>query len=965
MRVLRVVLIGLLVLLGAAAVAAWLVPPRLDLNAYRGDIAALASARLGSEVTVGGPIELRLLPEPTLTAADISIASPGAGVNVTAAALRLRVAPGPLLSGHVDARELVLRGAELRLPWPLGPDAFMLRAPRWLTALSARVEDGRLLLGNVALTGIDATLTTEAYTGTYTTSGTARFSGRAWRFNLRLTQPGNDGSAGLDMTLDGLGTVQGVGGTLTGQIAPDGGFAGHLTARGPNLALLLPAPAVAFRAEGRVTVAAGLAAADDLAIEIGGSPARGAVALRVAPDARLDLALAASRLDLDAWLPVLVRPSASGLPTGIDLSAEAATFAGGTLRELRGAVDLSAGGVEVREAQAMLPGDAPLRLTGRVLPGTQGAPGPNFEGDVALEAPALRTTLAWVEKAGLGPLAALPPGVLHSASFAAHVVADPAQVAMGNMQGEVDGSRVSGSLTLRGGPHLALGAGLAVDRLELDRWLPAAADLAALPGWFEGLDVDLRLEAKQAVLHGISFAPLTLDASAEGKRVTVRKLDVQLNGMHATASATVAAGGRVTEGRLDVQAPQAEQLVALFPGRLAALSHRVPRLWRAAAAVQVLGTGTPDALALKVTADLGDLRLEAQPTLDLPHDAWATTMTLRHPGAPRLLEAFGMTSAPAWLGDGSLGLIAQLSGAPGKLAAEHFELTAGGLHAIGTLQLDSTGRVPVLNGSIAAETVPVPLPYARALEPLPLAALAGWNATVKLRAGRVLGNLALALEQAAATLVLQDGVARIDNLTAKVGGGTLTAQASLDSQAPSPALAVQMDLADAVVSEPVFDLPLDLSGGKLSGHVALTAGGHSPAALLATLSGDIRLDAQAGTLSGVALAKVAGALEPDDVTAALSGGTTPFDALHLSARVTRGIAVIQSASLTAPAGSGTIGGMVDLPDQSADLRLSFRPSVPNAPLIGLSLSGALEAIRRTPELAALTRWRAEHASATP
>ena len=169
------------------------------------------------------------------------------------------------------------------------------------------------------------------------------------------------------MTLDGHGPVQGTGGTLAGQIAPDGTLVGRVTGWGSNLSQLLPAPAVAFRAEGRLTVGGGLAAADDLVLQIAGSPARGAVALRFTPKPRLDLALAAGRLDLDAWLPVLVRPSATELPTGIDLSAEAATLFGGTVRGVRAAVDLSPGGTVLREARAMLPGDAALQLSGRIL----------------------------------------------------------------------------------------------------------------------------------------------------------------------------------------------------------------------------------------------------------------------------------------------------------------------------------------------------------------------------------------------------------------------------------------------------------------------------------------------------------------------------------------------------------------------------------------------------------------------
>ena len=60
-----------------------------------------------------------------------------------------------------------------------------------------------------------------------------------------------------------------------------------------------------------------------------------------------------------------------------------------------------------------------------------------------------------------------------------------------------------------------------------------------------------------------------------------------------------------------------------------------------------------------------------------------------------------------------------------------------------------------------------------------------------------------------------------------------------------------------------------------------------------------------------------------------------------------------------------IGGTIDLPDQSLDLRLDARPATPAAPQIGLRLTGKPDAAVRTPELADLTRWRATHEAAAP
>lgn len=949
-------------LVGVTLAAAWLVPPRLDLNSYREDIAQLAADRLGRAVRIDGPITLRLLPEPILTAANVSVGA-GDSIRVTASELLLRVAPVPLLRGRIDARELVLRGADLHLPWPLDPDTLMVRTPAWLTALSARVEEGKLSVGDLNFTHIDATLTTEAYTGTYAAAGTAEMSGHSWHFTARLTQPGSDGSAGLDVTLDGQGKMQGTGAKLSGQIGPDGTLAGRVSGSGPDLSLVLPAPAVAFRAEGRVTIAGGLAAADDLAMEIGGSPARGAIAVRVSPSPRLDLALATSRLDLDAWLPVLVRATPLQLPTGIDLSAEAATYAGGTLRGLRAAVDLSRSRAEVREARAMLPGDAPLRLSGQItLADGVGPPHPRFEGDVSVTAPALRTTLAWLDHAGVSPFASLPEGVLRTADLSGHVVAEAAQVAVGSLSGMVDDSHVDGSLTLRGGKRFAIGAGLAVDRLDLDPWLPATPPtLASLPTRFAPFDVDLRMEAKTALLHGITIAPLSLDAAAEAGKLTVRKLDMSVNGVHASASATVGADGQVSEGLLDLQAPTAQPLAALLPDSLAVLGHRAPRLWRAAANVQVLGAGMPNKLGLKVTADLGDLHLEAQPTLDLTNATWTATMMLRHPGAPRLAEALGVTNAASWLGDGSLSVIAQLSGATAKLAADSFELSAGSLHATGALLLERDAGMPSLTGHVNAEALPLPLPYPRALDPLPTEVLAGWEASVKLDAGHVLLGQLPVMEKASANVALAKGVLRIDGLTARVAGGRLDGLAILDAQAQPPNLAANLTITGANVSAPLFELPLDVVSGTLDLGLAMSATGHSPAALLSTLAGEAHMQVRDGVLSGVAMAKASDGLTPEDVEAALRGGATPFSALDVQVQADKGILTLRQASLTAPSGTASVTGSLDLPGAAADLRLAIRPAVPDAPEIGLRLTGPLDALRRTPELAEVMRWRTARA----
>ena len=944
----------------ATLAAAWAVPPVLDWNRYRDVIGVLASGTLGRPVRIDGPVTLRLLPQPVLTARRVVLAEDAQGVTATAAELRLRVALWPLLSGLVDAQDLVIFGLDARLPWPLGQATSALRAPAWLSALSARIEDGRLTIGEAVVAGIDATLSTREDTGSWNAAGTGTLSGRKWHFTARLTRPGNDGVAGIDLTLDGQGPIAGTGLALAGQIAAEGGMAGQASLRGPDLSLLLPAPAVPFRAEGRFRMAGGLAFADELAGEIAGAPARGALSLRLEPAPRLDLALTASRLDLDAWLPPLLRSAglATGISTGVDLSAEAATLAGGTLRSLRAGIDIGGGKLQLREVRAILPGDATLVLAGQVLPADAAAArSPIFDGIASLSTANLRTTLAWAEAAGIGRVGALPAGVLRSAELRAHVVAGAEQIAVDRLEGTLDGDSLGGAATLRRGQRPILRARLTSDRIDLSRWLPATAgpgSLAALAAQFGGIEADLRLDAEAALLPGWQIAPLTLDLAIEPTRAILRRLEVQTTGLTALTTGTLTEGGRIADGRLDLRAPDAARLAALLP-QLPALAFP---LWRGAASLQLQASGTAEAMALRLVGELADLRVEAQPQADLTTGRWSGPLLLRHPGAPRFAELMGLNGTAAWLGDGSLSLIAQLAATPARIAAENLEISAGSLRASGALALER-GDAPLLSGRIVAEALPLPLPYPRSPDPLPLALLQDWRAQLRVEAGEVLLGATPVMRRTRATVSLAGGLLRLDDLTATIEGGALTGRLSFDAAATPPALALDLALAGATLTGPLLDQPLDITAGGLDASATLTATGHAPAALLASLSGNLRLRVQAGRLQGIDLPRAGPDLLEADTRAALEGGDMQFDSLDLEARLTAGILTPgANARLTAPSGTIDITGTADLQAATSNLHLTIRPNVPDTPTLGLRLDGKLDTPRRTPELADLTRWRA-------
>ncbi len=939
----------------------WILPGMLDWNQYRGSIASLVAAGIGRPVRIDGNITLNLLPQPFLTATDLEVDDAGDGVVLHAKAVRLRVALGPLIGGRVDARELTLQGADLHLPWPPPAGALSRRPPAWITGLQARVEESRLQIGDFVLDGIDASLGADPESGTLSAAGQATLFNLPTRFTARLGRPGRDGAAPIDISLDGLDKLRDTGGTVSGALEADGSLNGRVTARGPDLSQLLPAPAAAWRGDGRISASGGVIVADELAVEIGGSPARGAVALRVQPDMRLDVALVAGRLDLDAWTPVLLRTAQPGrtarFPTGVDLSAESATLAGGVLRQMRAAIDVDRDEVTVREATAIVPGNARLSLTGRF---------PNkgksvaFEGRGTLIAPELRATLHWLEPIAPALIRALPEAALKTANLTAKIGVDASQLAITDLQGTLDGAAAQGGVALRLAPKLGVSGGLTLDRLLLDPWLPDAsvlddpaeayaATVKALAT--AGFDTDLKLQAKTANWRGAAFGPLAFDVQSEAGHLTVRRFEVSAAGLHATASGTLGDGGRVSEGRLELTAQEIAPLRPFMPPQTA---WAMPLL-HGPANLLVLIAGPPEALGMKATLDVDDLRVEAQPVLNVSARRWAGPLTLHHPGAPRLLAEFGIGGAATWLGDGSFSLITQLSHVPGRLDLGAIEFVAGAMRVTG--QLSNVDHV--LQGRLKAECLMLPTVDFRSTDPLPLDLLGGHAAKVHFEAERVLLGMAPGITDLALDVDAQDAAFGLNNVTAKLGGGTVAVSAKLQI-GDLPHLSLDGQTAGVAISGPVLGGTLDLVAGTSTSDFKLRSEGFSPATLIATLSGGGRASVENAGVVGFdipairdALMQSEGGKLPPTVRTALLGGSTVFPMLDAPFDLQRGI-----LTMRAQAGGATLNASVDLIGNTVEGRLVVSPG-PDLPDLPVRLSGNMANPVRTPELAGAARWLAE------
>jgi len=948
---------GLLATLPLVLVAAlWFGPHLTDWNEHRDRLAILAAARLGQPVKLSGPVELALLPQPMLEAGGVTIGGPGNGLSIQARALRLRLDLGALLRFRLEPREVVLVGAEIQLPWP-PTSGQPFRPPPWLTELRGRIEDSRIVIGSVALEQVTAELAAGAATDALKIDGRFRWRNLDATFQTTLGRPGWDDAAPMDLTVSAANASL----STSGVLLAEGGFEGTLQGGGSDLSALVPGPAGSFRLRGHISAAADLLTASDLMMDIAGSPVRGVTTLRLAPQPRLDVALITGRVALDPWIAALRSAGRPALPFGLDLSAEAASFRGQTLRRLRGAALLEGDRLTLSDVSAILPGDTEVELSGATT-GRLGANG-RLEGAIRFRGTALRSTLIAL---GLD-LSATEPTLLRQGEGRMRLVLEDSQASVPEFVATLDGARVSGAGLLRFGTRPALGLGLTFDRLDLDGWLPRGSDPLALvlrPG---GFDANLRLAAERASWRGVMVEKLSLDGALEAGRLTARRVAGKVAGADIALSGQLAPGtaantpARLTDGALDIAAPIGRPLLALLPGNW----EETAPLAGQPLALRLSASGPLNALALRGGLDMGEARMEANGTLDTMAPRYAGNLTLRHPGAARLLaEATGLP-APAWIGDGSLSLISNVALTPTAGQLESFDLVAGEARLGGQLAL-ATARAarPRLTGRINAEALPLPGPASPGT-PLNLAPLGWLDAEIALAATRVLPPRGPVPEQTSATLRLNGGILGLDGLQGRINGGRIEGGVRLDSTATPPALSAQLKLGGVGLHSALTGLPIDLSAGQVEGEMDLRTAGHSPEAMVAGLEGSAQLVVQGGVLTGTDLGGALRATEAPTIAAAeaalrkaLLDGATGFERLEARLRIAAGRMVVEDGSLSiGEQAAATLRGEADLAHGGVNLSLSV-PLV-NGPPLGLTMTGPLAQPRRVPDLADWLRWRAE------
>ncbi|MFD2182200.1 AsmA family protein [Rhodoplanes azumiensis] len=794
-------LLGLAMAMILALVTALVGPHFVDWDGFRDSIEAEATRAVGTPVAVTGPIDVRLLPNPSLELKSVALAT--GGVRMSARGMRVELALGALMRGQWRISELSLDSPQLDLALdaagrvrggalPSGFDPDVLSVERLV------VENGRAVLtdpnagGTVTLDTVSFKGDLRSLAGPLRGEGAFVAGGRVYGVRVGAGRAGADGGVRLRLNIDPLDQPVAIetDGTLWLVGAPR--YEGNLVlSRPPGAALGAAAgrDRAPWRVAGKVEATSSRVklaqaevtyGAEERAVRLAGS-----ADLVLGRFPRLDLSVVGRHVDLDrldgaapaaAWpqaagpaaLPDVLRRLAGAIAPPLPVAATVEVdqlVAGGTVYQtLRGRLATTAEGITLDGVELRLPGLTQLRLAGMLRPS---GPDLAFAGPVSLESNDPRALGAWIEgRADTGK--DRPLGVLRAKG---DVALDRDRIAADGLSVTIDRRTVEGRIA-----YTRAAAGRP-SRLEADV-RSAEVDLdgaVALVGEaFAGSRIGWPGEATIGVAAGkVAWGRLAAERVEArvgyGKDgLTIERLAVgDLRGATLTGAGRIDTSITAPQGAvtLDVKAPRTDALLGLLD-EVAPEQARALRRYAAA-----LG-------AAELRA-----RLDVAPAL---HD----------PAAPNAKRSTASLSVDGRLGTIRLALSAGATGDPA----------------------DPTKAQVRLDGTVEAK------------EGAALAALTGLDRLV-------------ALDQRPATVALS-GAGRLDGeVTGRLdvaSGGlwvSATGNGRREADGPSGRAEVTVTAADARVLVPAGAGPVPLSL-----HTRLTLSGP-----------DLRLDDLAGRLAGASL----------------------------------------------------------------------------------------------------------------
>ena len=655
-------LLGLAIAFIIALVTALIGPFFIDWNQFRPQFEAEATKVIGAPVKVGGELQARLLPSPSLRLRSVVVGGANDLGKVHADKLEVEFSLGSLMRGEWRATELTINGMALdlgldpngRIDWPTSTGRFNLGtlsidrlSLTGRVALHDALSRGTVELNDIAFSGDMRSLA-----GSVRGEGNFSYLGERHPFRVSSGQSADGGGTRLHLSID-PGT-RALSADLDGVLSFEARaprFEGTVTLAAlaaPKAKRRTEPSPVAWRLLARVKADHAAAKLDQIEASYGNEDSALKLAgmgdIRFGASPSLHAALSARQLDADKFSarekdlsePVRVLPAIraliaavplSPIPAKLELAVEQITLGGRALQNVAADIETDGKSWSIDRLDLRAPGGTRVSLSGSNV--RAGSPD-SFKGALSVEASDPDALVMWLQgRSELTYRSQKPMHLSGDVNFGAD------RVAIESIKCEFDGGAVEGRIAFSHGDAggASLGAELKAERLDLDSASAFARALLGPKGdWPER--AKLSLDVGHAISAGQDLHPFLAKLTYDPKTIAVDRLTI------GEANDVVVEGNgafdRINEtGKLALNSSAAS--LSQFTGIISPLA---PAL---ASRLQAMGLGAGPArlrLALAVDKDSGRTdRASARASLDLDAPQFKGSVTVAaRPDAAALRE---------------------------------------------------------------------------------------------------------------------------------------------------------------------------------------------------------------------------------------------------------------------------------------------------------------------------------------
>lgn len=624
MRVWRSPVLYFGIFLVVAVALALIAPFVMDWGTYRAELQAYGKALTGREVTIQGPVTVRLFPWPRLTMEQVSLANPAAvvpdGSLITADRVEMKLQLAGLVSGDVRVDSIavskpvvaLLRQRDGAVNWQIAPPPGS-RAGRILDRVrldQITFNGGTLLINDEGLglaetvTGLQGSLAAPTMDGPWKAAGHGQRGGEGFAFSFGTSElaAGKDTSLALRLTPDnaalpmasfqGANGVAGLSGTLRLEPRPATatGDAAKGDLEGEIRPLVLQAEVTSNAHQAHFT-SIRISPADP---QDQGTLIEGDALARFGDTITMVADFSAPRINLDALAGAASRSAwrqgggvavVNGIlahwPQRLSLDASlralAVTAGGAAADNVRVKLTADKSALRFKEVKAGLPGQTRAQFTGIAFPGQRAA---ELAGTLSLETADLRSLSGWLWPDVKAALEANWTGARGHLKAEGKVNWNEGRLSLQQMAYDLDGGAGTADIAFRPGAVPGLDVNLTAQRVDLDSYLPQGMSalsagheanwFAALNGLIQsGADFEQRLTLALAELklNGVTARDVAMDVNSGLRGLEIKRFDVgSAQGAALAASGSVLSGVDGPDGTISgtIRADEPSGLVRLL-----------------------------------------------------------------------------------------------------------------------------------------------------------------------------------------------------------------------------------------------------------------------------------------------------------------------------------------------------------------------------------------------------------------